>query len=550
MDFQTSPERYRHWRFETEGQIARLTLEVDPGGGLRPGYELKLNSYDLGVDLELADALQRVRFEHPEVRCLVVQGGLDRVFCAGANIQMLRTSEHRWKVNFCKFTNETRVGLEELGRHSGVATLAACNGTTAGGGYELALACDRILLVDDGHSAVSLPEVSLLGVLPGTGGLTRLVDKRGVRRDRADVFCTLGEGIRGRKALEWRLVDELVPRSRFQEVVEERAREMAGAMPPARAERGIRLEPLEIRREGDRIRYRHVEIALDRAAHTARLDLQLPAEAGPDTPEAALEAGSSWWWLRAFRELDDALLQLRINEPGINLVLVRVLGDPAVALAAESLLGRAEGDEPGAWFLREARAQALRTLKRMDLTAKSFFALAEGGTAFAGAFLELGLAADRLYVLDDPEEPVELGLGLLNRGALPMSHGLSRLEARFYGEPGSLERLWAAAGEGGGRIPAARAEELGLATAALDAIDWEEEIRVASEERASFSPDALTGMEANLRFPGPETLESRIFGRLTAWQNWIFQRPNATGPEGALQCYGEPRRPRFDMNRT
>ncbi|RMH04715.1 MAG: benzoyl-CoA-dihydrodiol lyase [Planctomycetota bacterium] len=542
VSFQTHPDRYRHWRLVFDHGIARLTMAVDPAGGLRPGYELKLNSYDLGVDIELADAIQRIRFEHPETRCLVIDAALDKVFCAGANIPMLRSSAHGWKVNFCKFTNETRLALEDLSENSGIPSLAACNGATAGGGYELALACDRILLVDDSNSSVSLPEVPLLAVLPGTGGLTRLVDKRMVRRDRADVFCTLVEGIKGRKALEWGLVDAIAPPSRFAAERDRLAEELAAGGEDRSDRRGVELKPLEREEDENSIRWRHVNLALDRPARTAELIVTLPDEAGPEQAEAIRAAGSDWWYFRALRELDEALLELRINEPGINLVLLRVRGSVAVALAADAIVAGNEDD----WFVREVRLFAKRVLKRLDMTAKSFFALADQGTAFAGTWLETALAADRLYVLDDPEAPVELGVSTLNGGALPMGNGLSRLETRFLGEPeraaAVLERL--------GPIPAAEADELGLATAALDEIDWEDEVRVYCEERASYSPDALTGMEANLRFAGPETLETKIFGRLTAWQNWIFQRPNAVGATGALQCYGTPQRPEFDYTRT
>ncbi len=543
VSFQTHPSRYRHWRFRVEGDLARLTMAVDPACGIRPGYELKLNSYDLGVDIELADAIQRVRFEHPQVRCLVLDGALEKVFCAGANIMMLRSSSHAWKVNFCKFTNETRLHLEDLSAASGVRTLAACNGATAGGGYELALACDRILLVDDRNSSVSLPEVPLLGVLPGTGGLTRLVDKRRVRRDLADVFCTTAEGAKGRRAVEWGLVDDLAPLSRFAEERDRIARELADSVPAREDRQGVTLDPVEPAVQGDVLLWSQVRLDLDPAAHTARLTLQLPPEAGPADPGAAAAAGSSWWVFRIFRELDDALLRLRVNHPEVNLVVLRVLGDPAVALAADAVLARA-GEQ---WFVGEVRHFLKRVLKRLDVSAKSFFALADAGTAFAGTFLELGLAADRFYVLDDPETPVSLGISACNGGAYPMGNGLHRLAVRFLDAPGRVEAVLARAGE---LVPAAEAEGLGLATVALDGIDWEDEVRVAVEERASFSPDALTGMEANLRFAGPETLETKIFGRLTAWQNWIFQRPNAVGPQGALQCYGTPQRPAFDFTRT
>ena len=540
--FQTDPTRYRHWKLQVDGDLARLTMAVDPAGGLRPGYELKLNSYDLGVDIELADAIQRLRFEHPEVRCLVLDGALDKVFCAGANIMMLRSSSHAWKVNFCKFTNETRLYLEDLSRHSGVRTLAACNGTTAGGGYELALACDRILLVDDSNSAVSLPEVPLLGVLPGTGGLTRVVDKRMVRRDRADVFSTVAEGIKGRKAVEWGLVDAIAPLSRFAETRDRMARELADGVEDKSGRQGIAWTPLHADRSAQGIRYRYVRVDLLRDGRVADLTLELPSEAGPEDAASLRALGCDWWLLQAFRELEDALLHLRINLPEVNLVNLRVRGDAEVALTTDRALARLEDD----WFVHEVRLFLARVLRRLDYTAKSLFALADAGTAFAGSFLEIALAADRFYVLDDAERPVSLGVSALNGGAFPMGNGLTRLETRFLGEP---ERTSQVLGRDG-LISAEDAAELGLATESMDEIDWEDEMRVIQEERASFSPDALTGMEANLRFAGPETLETKIFGRLTAWQNWIFQRPNAVGATGALQCYGTPNRPEFDYHRT
>ncbi len=542
VSFQTHPSQYRHWRLAFEGDLARLTMAVDPDGGLRPGYELKLNSYDLGVDIELADALQRIRFEHPETRCVVIDGALDKVFCAGANISMLRGSSHPWKVNFCKFTNETRLYLEDMAEVSGIKSLAACNGATAGGGYELALACDEILLVDDSNSSVSLPEVPLLAVLPGTGGLTRLVDKRLVRRDRADVFSTLVEGVKGKKAVEWGLVDDIAPLSRFEQKRDEMARALADSAPEKSGRAGVELAPLACEADGASFRWQYVTLQLDRDARTAELALRLPADAGTADPAEIQAQGSAWWLFQAFREFDEALLELRVNEPGINVVSLRVLGDVATALAADAILAANEDH----WFVAEVRHYLKRVLKRLDMTAKTFFALADGGTAFAGSFLEMALSADRIYVLDDEDTPVELGVSVLNGGAFPMGNGLTRLETRFLGEPEMPERVL----ERLGAVPAADAEELGLCTAALDEIDWEDEIRVYVEERASYSPDALTGMEANLRYAGPETLETKIFGRLTAWQNWIFQRPNAVGESGALQCYGTPARPEFDYNRT
>lgn len=536
VSFETHPSRYRHWKLQVDGDIARLTMAVDLHGGLRPGYELKLNSYDLGVDIELADAIQRLRFEHPQVRCLLLDGALEKVFCAGANIVMLRSSSHAWKVNFCKFTNETRLYLEDLSAHSGVRTLAACNGTTAGGGYELALACDRILLVDDRSSAVSLPELSLLAVLPGTGGLTRLVDKRMVRRDLADVFSTLAGGVRGEKAVEWGLVDELAPLSQFAAARERLARSLADGVPDKSGRRGVTLDALAPRVSAERIEYRYVTLELQPERHVAHLRLRVAMHVDPPS------AGADWWPLRAFRELDDALLRLRVNHPEINLVALHAQGNPQTVLAYDELLERRRDD----WFVHEVALFQKRVLKRLDTTAKSLFALAEAGSAFAGSLLELALAADRCYVLDDPDAQVQLGVSTRNAGAYPMGNGLSRLQTRFLRDPRQVDAVLARRG----LIPAAEAATLGLATFLLDGIDWEDEVRVAIEERASYSPDALTGMEANLRFAGPETMETKIFGRLSAWQNWIFQRPNAVGATGALQCYGTPNRPEFDYHRT
>ncbi len=541
IDFQTHPRRYRHWQLQIAPPLARLVMSVREDEPLRPGYRLKLNSYDLGVDIELWDAVERLRFEHPEVRCVIVTGALDRVFCAGANIHMLASSSHGFKVNFCKFTNETRLAIEDASRTSGQRYLAALNGTCAGGGYELALACDEIVLVDDGNSAVSLPETPLLGVLPGTGGLTRLVDKRKVRRDLADLFCTTAEGVKGRRAVAWGLVDAVVPRSRFAEEVERRARALAQASPP-RATRGITLTPLEKTMEGHRIAYRYVTLELDREQRKATLVVRGPESETPSDPASLRELGASWWPLQAFRELDDALLHLRINEETIGLVLVRSEGDLDAVLAVDEVLARHADD----WFVNEVRLRIARTLRRMDLTAKSFFALVEPGSCFGGTLYELVLAADRAYMLDDPEQPVAVALSPLNDGAYPMAHGLSRLAARFYGDPERLARLRAATGRYGPR----EAEGEGLVTVVADEIDYDDELRVAVEERLSLSPDALTGMEANLRFPGAENADSKIFGRLSSWQNWVFQRPNAVGERGALTLYGKPERPAFDWRRT
>ena len=537
--FESHPSRYRHWNLETEGNIGWLTLQVDEAGGIRPGYSLKLNSYDLGVDIELADAVERLRFEHPEVGAVVIRSGLDRVFSSGANIFMLAGSSHGFKVNFCKFTNETRLAIEDASRGSGQKYLAALSGTTAGGGYELALACDEILLADDGSSAVSLPEVPLLGVLPGTGGLTRILDKRGVRRDRADVFSTLAEGIRGRRALEWGLVDGLAPRSRF----DERIRERAAALVPSwgRAKRGVVLEPLEPEEGPDSIRYRHLELRLDRGARTATLTVHAPEDPFPEDRAALEAAGSSLWHLRMARELDDALCRLRFNEPELGVILLRVAGDPDAVREADK---RLEGFGAG-WLAGETRLRVGRALRRLDQTARSFFAVGEPGERFVGTLAELAFAADRSYLCDDPNRPAGIEVTALNLGAYPMGNGLSRLETRFYGKSDWVESLrWH------GPVSAAEAEKLGLATFAPDDLDWEDELRVAIEERAGFSPDALTGMEASLRFAGPETMETRIFGRLSAWQNWIFQRPNAMGERGALTMYGRPERASFDWERT
>jgi benzoyl-CoA-dihydrodiol lyase len=541
VSFETSPDRYRHWKLAIEGAVATLTMAVREKEPLRAGYELKLNSYDLGVDVELADVVQRLRFEHPEVRAVVVTGGLDRVFCAGANIHMLSSSTHGFKVNFCKFTNETRLSIEDASQHSGIRWLAALNGTCAGGGYELALACDEIVLIDDGNSAVSLPETPLLGVLPGTGGLTRLVDKRKVRRDLADVFCTVAEGIKGKRAKEWGLVDDVVSRSRFDETVAARARALAAASPP-RASRGIALPPLAKTVEDERIVYGHVTLALDRPARTATLTVRGPADGEPGTPEAIRERGAAWWPLAAFRELDDALCHLRVNEPEVGLVLLKTEGDLDRVAAIDRVLDERRDD----WLVAETRLLIARTLRRLDATAKSLFALIEPGSAFAGTLYELALAADRSYMLDDADRPNAIELTTLNDGAYPMAHGLSRMAVRFIGDPDRARELL----DEPRRYEPEEAAEGGLVTVVADDIDYEDEVRVAIEERASLSPDALTGMEANLRFPGAETTESKIFGRLSAWQNWIFQRPNAVGEHGALTLYGKPERPRFDYRRT
>jgi benzoyl-CoA-dihydrodiol lyase len=542
ISFETHPSRYKHWKLELLGDVARLWLDVQEDAGLAPGYQLKLNSYDLGVDIELADAIQRIRFGHPEVRTVVLGSLKDRVFCAGANIFMLGSSTHGFKVNFCKFTNETRLALEELGV-SGIGTVCAASGTTAGGGYELALACDKIVLVDDGSSAVSLPEVPLLGVLPGTGGLTRVVDKRKVRRDHADFFSTTAEGIRGKRAVEWKLVDESVPRSRFDARVREIAASLAAASDRPRGARGVELAPLQATRGKDSIDYRYVRLEIDRKGALARLTVRSPDSPQPEDPAGFAAAGSDAWAIRAFRELDDALLHLRFNEPEIGLVLLRTEGDAESVLRVDEALEHHKGD----WLVREIRLLQRRVMKRLDLTARSLYALVEPGSCFAGSLLELALAADRSYMLNDAERPTELRLSAMNRGPLTTSSGLTRLQVRYLGDEQRLQQVLAHEGA----FDAEAALEAGLVTFAPDEIDWEDELRMALEERAAMSPDALTGMEANLRFAGPETMETKIFARLSAWQNWIFIRPNATGEKGALTLYGKAgQRPDFDRKRT
>jgi len=543
--FETSPDRYRHWKLSVDGAIARLLMDVDEECGLRPGYALKLNSYDLGVDIELADAIQRLRFEHPEVRVLLVTSHKDRIFCAGANIFMLGASTHSFKVNFCKYTNETRLSLEDASLHSGLRSVCAVNGTASGGGYELAEACDEILLKDDGSSAVSLPEVPLLGVLPGTGGLTRLVDKRKVRRDLADVFSSLAEGVKGRRAKEWGLVDQAIPSSRFAAGVEERLKAVAAAQETRWAHRkgpGVPWTPLGATYRADGAAYRHVTYQVDAAARTARLTITAPSGPVPATAAQARAAGMDWWILRAFRELDDALLDLRFNRLEIGLVLLGTKGDPAVVRATDALLESAKDD----WFVSEVRGFLRRTLKRLDLTAKSLFALATPDSCFVGTLLEVALAADRVYARDDEAGATALGTTPMNAGPFPMSNGITRLATRFLADPTAVDRALAHDGP----FDARGALAAGLVTFAPDDLDWDDEVRLAIEERASLSPDALTGMEANLRFAGPETLETKIFGRLTAWQNWIFVRPNAVGERGALSLYGKPLRPEFDWRRT
>ncbi len=546
ISFETEPSAYKHWSLEVDGQTARLCMQVNADHALRPGYELKLNSYDLSVDIELADALQRLRFEHPEVRTVIVTADLDRVFCSGANIYMLGSSTHSFKVNFCKYTNETRLYLEDASAHSGLRFLAACKGTTAGGGYELALACDEIALVDDGSSAVSFPETPLLAVLPGTGGLTRLVDKRKVRRDRADVFCTLAEGIKGKRARDWGLVDHVLPRSKFDEAIAERAAELSAEVAGVARGPVVALEPLRPTTEDGRIAYRHIELSFEREARVATLLVRAPAKAPPTTVDGMVAEAGDLWALRCFRELDDAILRLRFNEPEIGMVLLRSEGNAAHVLAADAAL--AEHSQQNG-FLREVRLLQARVLRRLDNTARSFFAVIdEPSSCFAGVLLELALSADRVYMLEDDDGDIGVWTSAANAGALPTASGLTRLAVRFYGEPDAADRLLTRGAEG--KIATAEAAELGIATVAADDIDFEDELRIAIEERASISPDALTGMEASLRFPGPETMETKIFGRLSAWQNWIFTRPNAVGEQGALTLYGKPQRPSFNWKRT
>ncbi len=549
IDFQTDPSKYRHWRIEYDGEIANLYMDVDERGGLFPGYELKLNSYDLGVDIELADIVQRMRFEHPEVKVVVMRSAKDRVFCAGANIRMLGGASHAHKVNFCKFTNETRNTYEAAEADSGQKYIAAIQGSCAGGGYELALACNHLILTNDSSSSVALPEVPLLAVLPGTGGLTRVTDKRKVRRDLADVFCSLEEGVRGQRAVDWKLVDEIAPNSKFDEVVNERAREFAVKSDKGSGQKGIVLEPLSRTfSDGGSVTYSSVEIAIEREAGRATVTINGPDQAAPATIEQLHGQGSDAWILRAARELDDAFLHLRMNEREIGLVIIQTQGDAEQVLAHEQLLL----DNRENWLANEILHYWKRVLKRVDMTSRSLVALVEHGSCFAGVLAELLWAVDRSYMMleefDGDNRPLAaVTLSESNFGTYPMGNDLSRLETRFWGEPDAVVRLKEHIGE---TLEAEEAEELGLVTYAYDDIDWEDEVRIFLEERASFSPDAMTGMEANLRFAGPETMETRIFGRLTAWQNWIFQRPNAVGPDGALQRYGSGLRGEFDMERV
>ena len=546
VTYDTSPDRYRHWKLAIDGTTATLAMDVDEDGGLVPGYKLKLNSYDLGVDIELHDALQRIRFEHPSVRVVVITSAKDRVFCSGANIFMLGQSSHAWKVNFCKFTNETRNGLEDSSRHSGLRSIAACNGTTAGGGYELALACDEILLVDDRSSAVSLPEVPLLGVLPGTGGLTRITDKRRVRRDHADVFCTLVEGVRAPRAKEWRLVDDHAKPQQFADLVKRRAAALAATSDRPAGAKGVALPPLAREIDDAGYHYPTVDVRTDRAARRATITVKAPAAAEPAEVDAIVAKGAAWWPLAMARDLDDAILMLRGNERDLGTWVLKTAGDPSAVLACDEALER----HASHWFVRETAGMLRRTLARLDVTSRSLYALIEPGSCFAGTLAELAFAADRAYMLalpDDGARAPRITLSAANFGRYPMVNARSRLAARFCDEAEPLSAAKAAIGV---PLDADRALALGLVTVAPDELDWDDEIRLALEERASLSPDALTGMEANLRFGPGETMESRVFARLSAWQNWIFIRPNATGESGALKVFGTGNKAKFDRERV
>ena len=548
VDYQTHPSKYRHWTLSVDGEVATLSLDIQEDGGILPGYKLKLNSYDLGVDIELHDALQRVRFEHPEVKSVVVTSLKDRIFCSGANIFMLGLSTHAWKVNFCKFTNETRNGIEDSSRHSGLKFVAAVNGACAGGGYELALACDEIVLVDDRSSSVSLPEVPLLGVLPGTGGLTRVTDKRHVRHDHADIFCTSVEGVRGQRAVDWRLVDAIAKPAQFAEVVAKHAKDL-----PANAKRagasakgqGVELKPLHKTASADSLSYDYVTVAIDRAKRTATLTVSAPKAAVPSSIDAIQQAGDSWYPLQMARELDDAILCLRSNELDIGTWLLKTTGDAALALQSDAVLVQHQAH----WLVNETIGLLRRTLARLDVSSRSLFALMDEGSCFAGTLAELAFCADRAYMLALPgdDKAPHLSLSELNMGYFPMVNHQSRLQRRFYEETAPLEAVRAAIGK---PLDADQALRLGLVTAAPDDIDWADELRIAIEERAAMSPDSLTGLEANLRFSQKESMETRIFGRLSAWQNWIFNRPNAVGEKGALKVYGKGEKAAFDMNRV
>ena len=546
VDYQTHPSLYKHWKLKFEGPLATLAADFNENAGIRPGYKLKLNSYDLGVDIELHDAINRIRFEHPEVRAVIVTSAKEKVFCSGANIFMLGVSSHAWKVNFCKFTNETRNGIEDSSQHSGLKFIAAVNGACAGGGYELALACDEIILVDDRSSAVSLPEVPLLGVLPGTGGLTRLTDKRRVRHDLADIFCTTTEGVRGQKAKDWRLVDAIAKPAAFAAKVQERAHDLAQASDRPTEAKGITLAPIDRTIEENALRYPTVTVEIDRTKRTATFTVQGPAGTQPQTMAEIEAAGAAWYPLALARELEDAILSMRTNELDIGTWLIKTQGDSAAVLAMDAVLA-AHQDH---WFVRETLGLLRRTFSRLDLSSRSLFALIEPGSCFAGSLLELALACDRSYMLmlpDDPARSPKITVGELNQGRYPMVTGQSRLSRRFYGEAPALDAVHAALGHA---LDADAAFALGLVTSNPDDIDWPDETRIAIEERVAMSPDALSGMEANLRFNGPENLFTRVFGRLSAWQNWIFQRPNAVGDKGALKVYGKGERAAFDWTRV
>jgi benzoyl-CoA-dihydrodiol lyase len=546
VNYETSPDRYKHWSLEVDGQIATLTMNVAEDGGLKEGYKLKLNSYDLGVDIELHDAVQRLRFEHPTVRTVVITGGRDRIFCSGANIFMLGKSSHSWKVNFCKFTNETRNGLEDSSRNNSLKFIAAVNGACAGGGYELAAACDEIVLVDDRSSSVSLPEVPLLGVLPGTGGLTRLTDKRKVRHDHADIFCTTSEGVRGQRAKDWKLVDHIAKPAQFAEKVRERALALAAASKRPASAKGVKLTPLNRKQSDHAVDYEYVSIAIDRDGRTATLTVKAPAAAQPTDTASIEEVGAGWWPLQMARELDDAILHLRTNELEIGTWILKSVGDPRAVLDVDAVLQANRSH----WLVNETIGLLRRCLARFDVSSRSLFALVEGGSCFAGTLLEVALAADRIYMLslpDTPEQAPRIAVSELNFGAYPMVSGQSRIARRFYDDETQIAAVRATQKQA---LDAGQAMELGLITADPDDLDWADETRIAIEERASLSPDALTGMEANLRFNGKETMETRIFGRLTAWQNWIFIRPNAVGELGALKVYGSGNKAQFDFNRV
>jgi len=547
IDFQTNPAQYNHWKLEFEGEVCRLIMDVNPDATLAEGYQLKMNSYDLGVDIELNDALQRIRFEHPEVKSVVITSGNEKIFCAGANIKMLGLSTHAHKVNFCKFTNETRNSIEDSSENSGLKFLCAVNGTAAGGGYELALAADEIYLIDDGKTSVSLPEVPLLAVLPGTGGLTRVVDKRKVRRDRADIFCSIEEGAAGQKAVDWRLVDASIPRSKFADAVSQRAAELA-ALSDRPGGQGCELQPLTRTITDSGVEYSTVSVEVDREGRTATVTIKTNDAAMPADADAALAQGSDFWALRMTRELDDAILHLRANELEEGVMIFKTAGDLDAVLAADAFLQA----NAGHWFIRETIAYFKRVMKRVDMTSRTLVTLVEPGSCFGGLLAELMFAADRCYMLEgqfegDDTPEAQVALTAMNFGALPMSNAISRLDTRFLGEPESVEKAQTTIGQ---KLDAAACNELGLVTEALDDIDWEDEVPHVIQSRASYSPDALTGLEANLRFAGPETMETKIFGRLTAWQNWIFQRPNAVAEGGALKLYGTGTRPTYDFKRV